>query len=762
MAADPRPGPQTLSGDPIVEEARRFFNRAAEWEADARGRFVEDVKFANGDSDNGYQWPNSLRRQRDIDDRPCLTMNVVRQHNLQIINQAAQAKSQIKVLPLGGGATAESAGIVRQLIRHVEYQSNAPDAYKIAREFQVDGGIGWWRIVTDYASPDTFDQEIFIREVWDPLAVYMDPDCQRLDCSDAKQALVFDTRVPREHFENAYPDWAEAANTSPLGVTSVGGDSTEQDHVMVAEYFRKVPEPDELISFVFEGERVNVRKSNLPARVSREVLASPETRTRPVSVDKVEWYLIAGEQIIDQTEWLGSFIPLIRCLGRQTIIEGRLDRKGHTRAMKSAQHMYNWSASNQVEFGATQGKTPWIAAAKAIEEYESYWNTANTVNHSVLPYNDVDDDNPERTIAPPTRAEPPNFAPLYEKGMETAFNQMMMTSGQWQNEMGMMGNERTGRAIAERQEQSSTSVYHFQDNYESALKYTARQLIDLFPKVYDTKRVLMIQADDGAEQGTDLELEIDPGLQQAYVQETNHKGEVARRIFNPALGLYGIAPDVGPAAASKRRESVDALTLILTQAPALTGIIGDLLLKAMDFDEAQEAAQRLRRMVPPQALGQGPSQNEQMMQQLVQQLQTNLAKSLDAHGKDRVKLVGKDQMRDIDAYEAETNRMKALADMLPTDAGGLEQIIRQLVEDSLHTSLLPIIEANMKGIRGEGQSDNEDETTRGSATDQPPMPGAAKAPDGEWYIQDPTRKSKYLRIAPLAQERAPRGVLSNG
>ncbi len=753
MAADPRPGPTTLFGDPIVEEAKRFYNRTAEWEVDARRRFIEDVKFANGDSDNGYQWPSSIRRKRDVDDRPCLTMNVVRQHNNQITNQAAQAKSRIKVLALGNGATAESAQIVRQLIRHVEYQSNAVDAYKVGREFQVDGGIGWWRLVTDYASPDTFDQEIYIRSLQDPLSVFMDPDCQELDCSDGKKALIFDAMVPRDQFEEAYPEFSTEANISPLGVTSIGDDLVEKDHVMIAEYFRKVPKADILVSFVFEGERVTIRKSKLPASVASEVLSDPMTKTRPVYDDEVEWYLIAGERIVDQTIWPGKFIPLVRCLGRQTIIEGRLDRKGHTRQMKSAQHMYNWNASNQVEFGATQGKTPWVGPARAIEEYEGVWNTANTVNHSYLPYNDVDDNNPDTPIAPPQRVEPPNFAPLYEKGMETAFNQMMMTSGQWQNQMGMGGNERTGKAISERQEQSDTSVYHFQDNYEGALRYTARQLIDLFPKIYDTKRVLLIQADDG----TDISLEIDPSLQQVYQQEMNHQQVVIRRLFNPKLGDYQIAPDVGPDMASKRQQSVDAMTLILTQNPALTGIIGDLLLRAMDFDEAQEAAQRLRRMVPPQALGQGPSQEEQQLQQTVGLLQTNLAKSLDAHGKDRVRLVGKDQMRDIDAYEAETKRMAALSKMLPTDMSGLEQIIKQLVEDSLHTSLLPIIEANMKGIRGEGAPEGEPPGDE----EEPPMPGARKAPDGEWYLQDPTRKLKYLRIAPLAQER-PSKALSNG
>ncbi len=459
MAADPNPSVASLGNDPVVAEAKKRYERCAEWEATARQRIIEDLKFANGDSENGYQWPAGERRKRDVADRPCLTMNVVRQHNNQIINQAKQNKSQPKILALGNGATEESAKIIRQLIRHVETQSSAQEAaYTVAREFQVDGGIGWWRIVTDYASHDTFDQEIFIREIWDPLSVYLDPDeAIKRDCLNARYALIFDSTVPRDKFEEAYPEYIENANIAPLGVSSVGDDWVEQDHVMVCEYFRKVPRHDTLISFVYEGQRVTVRKSKLPASVAREVMKDDLTKTRPIVVDEVEWYLIAGETVIDETIWPGRFVPLIRCLGRQTINDGRMDRSGHTRQMKSAQHLYNWNASQSVEYGALQGKTPWVASAKAIEEHETMWNTANEVNHSVLIWNDVDDDNPDRQIAPPVRTEPPNFAPLYEKGMETAFNQMMMVSGQWQNQMGMQGNERTGKAIAERQEQSDTS-----------------------------------------------------------------------------------------------------------------------------------------------------------------------------------------------------------------------------------------------------------------------------------------------------------------
>lgn len=737
--------------DPIVAEARKRLERCQEFESESRRRFLEDLKFRHGDSDNGYQWPNAIKNSRDIDQRPCLTMNIVRQHNLMIVNEAARNKSSIKIMGTGGGASAESANIFKWLIRHIEYQSTAQDAYEVARNFQVDGGIGHWRIVTRYETPETFDQEIYIVPVPDPLSIFYDPDAKQADKSDGRFAFVFDI-VPKEEFRDAYPELIDLIGEQPLGTGSTGGDWLPKDHIMVAEYFRKVEIKDELVGFVGQdGVRRALLKSKMPQDVYDGLVADTTTRRRDTWTQQIEWFLIIGDRIVDQVIWPGKYIPLIPVIGEETLIEGLMDRKGHTRAMKDAQRMYNYNASSQTEFVALQTKVPWLAASKAIENFQGYWNTANTINHSYLPFNHYDESNPEMPIPPPQRLEPPNFAPGFESGMQTAFNQMMMTSGQYQNQMGMQGNERTGKAIQERQEQSDTSTYHFQNNYGRALRNTGKQLIDLIPKVYDTKRIRRLTNDEGDE----IDVEIDPAQAQALQVLQDHQGQVIRRIFNPGVGMYDVAADVGPAQGTKRQEVVEQLGMFLTQAPALTAVIGDLLLKNMDFDEAQEAARRLRRMVPPQALGQGPSQSEQALQMQIASLQGALTKALQRAGADRIKLMGKNQMRDIEVYEAETDRIKALAGMLPTDEGGLATMIDQLVKDTLATHLLPILEANQGGVQEESGG------TAGPSAASPPMEGAQQAPDGEWYLQDPTRQGKYMRVVPLAQMRKPKGVIEN-
>lgn len=730
-----------LDIDPVVSQAKKRFQRCVEWEANARQHMLEDVKFEHGDSDNGYQWPNNIRQNRDIGAKPCLTMNIVRQHNLQITNEQKQNKSAMAFRATGNGATKESADVMSGIARRIEYQSNAQDAYAKASEFQVGGGIGWWRLVTEYAGVDTFDQDIFIREVNDPLAIYMDPDIQTKSGLDAKFAFYFDT-VPRAEFNEAYPEFKDIAGTAPLSIGSGTDDWVTKSHVRVCEYFRKSAKKDLLISFMDGQTRKVVRKSRLPAASVKAILDDELTKSREITDDVVEWKLIVGSKVIDETEWPGKYIPLVRIIGTETKVDGVLDRKGHTRTMKDAQRMYNYNASAQVEFVALQSKTPWIAAAKSIEEYEVLWNTSNIKNHSVLIYNNRDDEGNE--IPPPVRQEPPTASTAFESGMQTAFNQMMMTSGQWQNQMGMGGNERTGEAISQRQGQSDTATYHFADNFAIGIRTTGQMLIDLIPKVYDTKRVVKILGEDGVEQ----EVEIDPAAQQVFMQKLDRENKVARRVFNPTLGQYDVEAGVGPAYGTRREETVKAMTLLLTQAPALTNIIGDLLLNAMDFKEANEAAIRLKRMVPPQALGVGPTQTEQQQQQQIAGLTAALQESLVKQGKEQLRLAGKEQKRDIEVYDAETKRMSALQKMLPLDQAGLEKLIRQLVEESSKTTLEPITAANADDLDEDTAPGAKPNAKAESAAggEAPPVAGARKAPDGNWYLADPTRPGKYLQV----------------
>jgi hypothetical protein len=652
ISGDMRNEDSLTGDDKIIAEAQRRFNQCENWESRARKLFNEDIKFANADSDNGYQWPNEIRRNRDVDERPCLTINKTRQHNLQIINDAKQNKPRAAVRPVGNGATYEAAQVYEGIFRHIEYISNASVAYDTATSFQVQGGIGYWRIVTDYLGNDNFDQEVFIRRIKDPLSVYIDPDINEVDGSDARFGFIFDD-MPLDEFRSAYPEYREMGGDTALGNSSGWID---KDHIRIAEYYRRQEDKDHLISFTDPrtGQAALLRRKDIPDEIINAVIDLPSTKIRETKTWKVEWYLIVGDKIAEKRDWAGMYIPIVRIIGEETIIDGLLDRKGHTRALRDPQRIYNYWSSSAVEHVALQSKTPFIADARAIENLETYWETANTVNHSVLPYNGTGDDGEQ--IQMPQRAQPPVMAAAYIEGMKIAQQEMSMVSGQYDASFGQKSNEQSGIAIQERQRKGENANYHFIDNLAIGIRFTGKILIDLIPKIYDTPRILRIIGEDGEES----HVQLDPQAQAAYQKKKAETQQEVEAIFNPNVGRYDVEADIGPAYATRRQEAFNAITQVLSANPGLTDIIGDILFKAADFPMANEISERLERMVPPQAKGEGIPPAVMELQQQLQNTQKLMADMAQELGEERLRLKAKDAQKEIDVYDAVTKRMSVM------------------------------------------------------------------------------------------------------
>ena len=655
----------------VVKEAQFRFDRCVRWEANARNLFLEDIKFANADSDNGYQWPNDIRRNRDIDERPVLTVNKTRQHNLQIINDAKRNKPSIKIQPTGNGATYESAQIYEGICRHIEYISNAQVAYDTATTFQVQGGIGYWRVVTDYADNDTFDQEIFIRRVKDPMSIYLDPDITEVDGADARYGFAF-TDMPKDEFNEAYPKLKDKYAQTTLNDNTGWAD---ENHVRIAEYYRAVVKSNRLVAFKMphDGSTTVHRESDMKRILDKEVFKTvmddPATKFRSIDDVEIEYFLIVGEDVAEENIWPGKYIPLVRVVGEETIIEGMMDRKGHTRALKDPQRIYNYWSSSAVEQVALQSKIPWVAPAQAIEGLETYWETANTVNHSILPYNHLDDaGNP---IPAPQRPQAPVMASAYVQGMQIASDELRAVSGQYQAEMGAPSNERSGTAIQMRQRQGDNATYGFIDNLAIAIRYTGRILIDLIPKIYDTQRIIKIMAEDGVEN----EVLIDPHAKQAYAQKQVQINQQVKTIFNPNVGKYDVQADIGPAYATRRQETFNAFMQIISQAPEILKIAGDIMFKAADFPMANELAERMKRTMPPSLLGEGPSAEEQKMSAQLKQASQTVQKLGELLAEEKKKVESYRQGHNIDAYNAETNRLKVVGEDMKAHAMLLAQVL---------------------------------------------------------------------------------------
>jgi hypothetical protein len=576
--------------DKLIKLALERFKRASEAVSNSRELQKADVRFALGSPDNGWQWNELDMLARKGPDgkgsRPCLTVNKIPLHLAQVTNDARQSPPAIKVRPVDDKADPKTAEIFNGVIRHIEANSDADVAYNTALEGAARSGEGFIRVVTDYADDQSFEQEIFIRRVKNPFTVYMDPDSQMPDGSDGKFWFIEDW-LGKEEFKAAYPKAEEIDWDFPDSNVKMWYNDNK---VRIAEYFYKEDYDAKLYLWADGTTSDEPRPVVIPGM-------EPEmpVNVRSVKATKICWCKLSPTEVLEKTEWAGKYFPIVRVPGNDDEIDGEKVISGIVRNAKDAQRMYNYWVSQEAEFLSLWTKAPYIAPLGAIEGFEDQWSTANIVNRSVLTYNHIGDDG--QPIPMPTRVQPPVPPSGIIQAKIGAADDIKSATGQFDASLGQKSNETSGRAIMARQREGDTATYHYIDNLSKAVRQLGRILVDLIPKIYDTQRIARVLGEDG-EVDT---VQVDPSQPQAVVEQQSPDGSI-KRIYNLGVGRYDVVSTVGPSFTTKRQESVQAMTEMVQGNPQLWTLMGDLMVRNMDFPGAEEMAKRLKAAVPPQIL----------------------------------------------------------------------------------------------------------------------------------------------------------------
>lgn len=706
--------PATEDKDVVLEAVERY-KAGKDWQGVSDDRSREDIKFANGDARNAWQWPEKIYSQRTSDgnDLPCLTINSTRVHNDIIINSLSKNRYGIKIRPSGGKASYKSAELMETLVRRTEYISKGSSQYRKVAEQQVDGGIGYIILETRYVSERSFNQDIYLKASRDPTAIMLDPWINEPDGSDARFGFEFE-RLPRKEFNRKYPKWKNKVGTAPLD--SAFMDWISDKEIMVVKYYRKRGSSDTLVSFKPEegGDEVEKLLSEIREDSGDEIADALmqqikdgvlDGKHRKVSNEKVEWFLIAGDTIIEKGEWAGKYVPICRCVGRELVIDATLDRKGHTRPMIDAQRMLNYTASTDVQMNALQPKAPWLASARSVEGQEQ-WKSANINLDAVLLFNDIDDEAPAELqhIDPPQRIPPAQPNAAYQQAMQNAERQMMMISGQFQAQMGENDTQSaaSGKAIGERQQQGDTATYHFPEHQSDMFRFIGMQLLDLYPKIYDTKRTLHVIGTDGEKYWISIDPDQDDVVQELKTEKDDE--EAARVAFNPKMGEYECVSDPGPDYATQRQEAWAAISMILQNNKELAAVCADLLFKYGDFPGADKLMERLQKEIKatkPYLFDDAPEPALLQAQEQLKRLTALNSELMVKLADMKLAIRGRDEKRDVDVYNAETKRLKDQLDYLtkallsPKDRAMMEHEIESKFHDA---SLKTITDANAGDI----------------------------------------------------------------
>ena len=657
-------------GDRLATMRHRFTVASAAY-SDSREDELDDLRFMAGSPDNAWQWPADVLATRGavqgqtINARPCLTINKLPQHVRLVTNEQRQNRPSGKVIPADDKADVAVAEIFQGIVRHIEYLSDADVAYDTACDNQVTYGEGYIRILTEYCREDSFDQDLKIGRVRNSFSVYMDPMIHDPCGSDAEWCFITED-IPKEEYERLYPD---ALPISVMMSQGVGDQSLSmwmsQETVRIAEYFyidhqKKTLNlyPDNITAF-----------NGSPQDKQLKAMFGKPLKSRTSEHRQVKWLKTNGFEVLEERDWAGNYIPVIRVVGNEFEVDGQLYISGLVRNAKDAQRMYNYWVSQEAEMLALAPKAPFIGYGGQFEGYETNWKTANTNNWPYLEVNPDVTDGAGSPLPLPERAQPPMAQTGLIQAKVGAGEDIKATTGQYDSSIGATSNERTGRAILARQNQGDTSTYHYVDNLARAVRYTTRQLVDLIPKIYDTERVARIVGLDGE---VDM-VKINPNQPEPVrVIKDPITGLDLEKIYNPSIGIYDVVVTTGPSYATKRQEAMEAMQMILQTNPQLWAVAGDLFIKNMDWPGAQEMAARFAKTLDPKVLDQTDESPEaQMMRQQMNEMANQMEQTTAMiqqlqQSYDMQKLAIDEQNTQIKAYDAETKRIQATsANMTP-------------------------------------------------------------------------------------------------
>jgi hypothetical protein len=647
------------------------FDLCMEAEREQRKQSQADLEFGK----LSKQWDEDSISQRAQEGRPCLTINRMIAFTNQVTNDARLNRANIAVKPVGGGADKQTADIQSDLIRNIETQSQSTSVYDTAFDCAVNAGVGYFRVNVDYTDEDAWDQDIFLERISNPFSVYGDNEGKELTSIDWNKAFVTDF-YSKAAFEAR---WGadKKASSFDIGSSSSDYDANwfKDKRIRVAERWIRTEVPVNLLrlsngALMFEDKWEKEQEFFLSQGLQVE-------GSRPTKTHKVKQRIITGTDILEESDWLGKYIPIVPMYGEEANVNGKRYFFSLINRAKDSQRLYNYQRTLAAELGALQPKAPWLGPAGMFDTDGNKWETANRVSHPYLEYNVV----PEAPGASPQRIP---FAGPAAGAMQEAMlasDDIKAILGLHDASLGARSNETSGKAIMARQHEGDVSTFNFISNRNAAVEHGGRIILDLIPKLYTAERILRCVQEDGStytvpinqpvaptqdiEQmqamamGPQMPAMQQPGMQQPGMQGQMPQGpmppqgpqqpqegppqyapvppeleqqlppEMAQqlkavtKIFDLTTGKYDVMVTAGPGFTTRREEAATQMMEFVRVFPQAAPLIGDLLAKNLDWPGAEQVAERLKAVLPPQAAGQNPQlqQAEQAIQQLQGQVQ---------------------------------------------------------------------------------------------------------------------------------------------
>ena len=334
---------------------------------------------------------------------------------------------------------------------------------------------------------------------------------------------------------------------------------------------------------------------------------------RPSKRHKIIHYKIAGDYILDKTEFPSEQLPLVFVDNNSYYDKtGKQICRSFFGDAKDTQRYINYLRTQSAYIIKVSRYDQWIGSKKNVASMDTQRNWRDPSSfQGMITY----DESPSG--AKPEQIRAPELAQSLFTQYQLAIEDLYTSTGLYPARMGNNGDEASGVAIDARTRQGSYTTYVFFNSINQAIATGGAIVNEMIPRVYDIERVISLMMPD-------------EGMKNITINQQND--EYGEQVENDIRkGTYEVRLKPGPSYEGQKEQALQSLRDVLQIDPTTFNLVADLFADNLPLSNSLEIKNRLKTRVDPQIIEagktgkmpqqQGPSPEQQQVQLQQQQMQ---------------------------------------------------------------------------------------------------------------------------------------------
>lgn len=434
--------------------------------------------------------------------RPIVEFNVLEAYISRLLGEFSKHEPSIDVNPSEGVPIPdEILDLVQNHFRYLVAEANKDSfSYEVYKDL-LSGGFSVAKVCTDYASPMSFKQNIYIKKTFDPTLCGFDPMARDSHKGDGDYCFEIYPMSDKD-FDRTFTGksregikYAEYKSDGDIeGFNWSYKDIKNNKIVLVAEYYEKKKVRKRIVELadgtVMTQEKYKKMQKLWVENNIIEQIPIVKGKPRWTILETICRYTLCDNQILDYEETDYSYLPLIFIDGNSIVLtKGKVNStyqmtRPYIYHCMGTQDLKNFAGQALANYLQNMVQHKFIIKKEAIvQDADSLEALKNIQRMNNIIVNAYSENDPTKPIQDPIREVMPVPAPPEIMG---AFQTMDPTTqtilGSYASNLGKNDNDLSGKAVIESSSVGNSAAMPYVVGYLAGLTQIGNVVADLMPK----------------------------------------------------------------------------------------------------------------------------------------------------------------------------------------------------------------------------------------------------------------------------------------